>query len=102
MASPFLLRTCCYSAVLAVLLFGERLAPFAASTQKKSFRCLFHVGLSIANSVALYFLVAGPLVAAVSFTQTRQIGLSRLLGLYGWRELVATVIFFDLWDYWMH
>lgn len=102
MTVPFLLRVTCYLAVLGVLLGCERLFPFVASTQKKSFRVLFHLGLSIANSVVLYLIATGPLMAAVSFGERHAGGLSGLLGLGGWREIAATVLIFDLWDYWMH
>ena len=102
MLAPFMLRIYCYFAVLAGLLLGERFAPFAAPKQRKSYRVLFHVGLSIANSIVLYLLVARPLLSAVALGETNHWSLSRLLGLGGWRELVATVLVFDIWDYWMH
>ena len=102
MATPLLLRAFCYFTLLAGLLAGERLAPFVATEQKKAPRVFFHVGLGMANSVVLYLLVAGPLLAAVSFGDAHHVGLRRLLGLAGWQELAATLIVFDLWDYWMH
>jgi sterol desaturase/sphingolipid hydroxylase (fatty acid hydroxylase superfamily) len=100
--SSFVLRTICYLTVLLVLLGCERLFPYVPSVQKKSFRVLFHLGLSIANSAVLYLIVTGPLLASISFGERHGAGLSRLLGLNGWSEIAATVLVFDFWDYWMH
>ena len=102
MTSPFLLRIASYVAVLTALLFCERVAPFAPPEQRKPFRVRFHVGISVANSLILYLLIWWPTFAALTYAQGHNMGLSRLLGLSGWREIVATVIFFDLWDYGMH
>ena len=102
MISPFVLRITIYLSVFGILLFLERFYPYRISDQKKSFRVAFHLGLSLANSIALYFLMTQPLISALSFTQTHQMGLAHLLGLNGWSEIILTVIAFDLWDYWMH
>lgn len=102
MAVPFLLRIVSYFTVLAGLLWCERLAPLAVSEQGKSFRVIFHVGISVANSLILYFLLSMPTFAALALVRQHGIGISRLVGLAGWQEIIATIIVFDLWDYWMH
>jgi sterol desaturase/sphingolipid hydroxylase (fatty acid hydroxylase superfamily) len=102
MISPFLLRITTYFSQFGILLFLERLAPYTKPDQKKSFRVLFHLGLSIGNSVALYFIMTQPLLYALSVTQRYVMGVTHLLGLNGWVEILLTVIAFDFWDYWMH
>jgi sterol desaturase/sphingolipid hydroxylase (fatty acid hydroxylase superfamily) len=102
MYSPFVVRTSCYLFGLVVLLVGERFAPYAGSEQKKSFRFLFHLGMSVVNSIALNLLLAGPIFAALAYTGSHGTGIAHLLGLRGGVEILATVIAFDFWDYWMH
>lgn len=102
MTSPLLLRIASYVAVLTGLLWCEKVAPFAPPEQGKPFRVRFHVGISVVNSLILYLLISWPTFTALAYAQGHNMGLSRLLGLSGWREIVATVIVFDLWDYGMH
>jgi sterol desaturase/sphingolipid hydroxylase (fatty acid hydroxylase superfamily) len=84
------------------MLFFEWLAPFVRSEQKKGFRILFHLGISVANSIVLYLIMTGPILAAISYTQSHGVGVTHLLGLTGWIEIAVTLVAFDLWDYWMH
>jgi sterol desaturase/sphingolipid hydroxylase (fatty acid hydroxylase superfamily) len=102
MSSMFLVRTVGYLATFVALLFFERYFPFADSGQKKSFRVSFHLGISIANSIALYAIMTWPITAALSHTETNQIGLRHFFGLTGAAGILATVVVFDMWDYWMH
>lgn len=102
MQLPFLLRASTYGLVLVSLLCVEWLAPFAKSQQKKSFRVVFHLGLSIANSLILYVLIAFPTLALVGYTEAHSFGLAHFLGLHGPAEIPATVVVLDFWDYWMH
>jgi len=100
--SPSALRIICYFFGFGLFLFLERLFPYAGSEMRKSFRIAFHLGISIANSIALYGIMTQPLLYGLSLTERHGIGIARLLGLTGWTEIVLTVIAFDLWDYWMH
>jgi sterol desaturase/sphingolipid hydroxylase (fatty acid hydroxylase superfamily) len=102
MSSMFLVRTISYLAIFMTLLFFERFFPFAGSGQKKSFRVSFHLGISIANSVALYSIMTWPIAGVVTHTAAHQFGLRHLLGLHGATGILATVVVLDLWDYWMH
>jgi sterol desaturase/sphingolipid hydroxylase (fatty acid hydroxylase superfamily) len=97
-----LLRTASFLTGFVALLLGERLIPCAPSEQRKSFRVLFHLGISLANSVLLYLVMSRLTMAVLALTGGRQMGLAHLLGLTGWGEIVATVVAFDFWDYWMH
>jgi len=102
MISPFAVRIATYSSGFGALLLLEWLLPYAGSDQKKSFRIVFHLGLALANSLVLYFIMTQPLFFSLSLTRTYGIGVAHLLGLRGWTEIVLAVIAFDLWDYWMH
>ncbi len=102
MISPFAARPVTYSLGFGILLFLEGFFPFRSSNQGKSYRIGFHLGLAVANSVALYLILTQPILYAVSFAQGSGMGIVRLLGLGGWSEILLTVIAFDLWDYWMH
>ncbi len=102
MKSLFVLRFGSYLGVFLLILFLEWVAPFAGSDQRKSFRAIFHLGLSAMNSVVLYAIMTWPIYMALSFAQNREFGLARFLGLTGWIEIVLSVIALDFWDYWMH
>jgi sterol desaturase/sphingolipid hydroxylase (fatty acid hydroxylase superfamily) len=84
------------------MVFFEWLAPFVRSEQKKGFRILFHLGISIANSIVLYLIMTWPILAAIAYAQSHGLGVTHLLGLTGWVEIVVTLFAFDFWDYWMH
>jgi sterol desaturase/sphingolipid hydroxylase (fatty acid hydroxylase superfamily) len=99
---PFLLRSATYLGIFLIMLACEWLAPYARSEQPRSLRVFFHVGISVANSVVLTLLLAWSIYACVAYTQQHAIGVVHWLGLTGGWELVATVIAFDCWDYWMH
>ena len=98
----FILRVGSYFAAFASLLFFERLAPFVASTQRKSSRVIFHLSLGVVNSIVLYAIMAWPIYLTWSFAQSNKLGLSHLLGLTGWVEIALAVIALDFWNYWMH
>jgi sterol desaturase/sphingolipid hydroxylase (fatty acid hydroxylase superfamily) len=95
-------RTASYLAALVGLLAWEWRSPFAVSGQSKPFRVAFHVGISAANSILLYAVITQPMFAALSASRDYGIGLAPRLGLAGVSEILATVLVFDLWDYWMH
>ena len=74
MASPFVWRIASYLAVLAAMLWAERLAPFAGQLQKKGARLRFHLGIGLTNGIILYLLVLYHLIVVVfsfSFVATR-------------------------------
>jgi ABC-type sulfate transport system permease subunit len=89
MSAP-LLRTTIFLAGFAALLLWERRAPYARSGQRKSLRVLFHLGISVANSLLLYLTVNRPLLALLSPTAAHHRGVAHLLGLDGWKEIAAT------------
>ncbi|HUO76715.1 MAG TPA: sterol desaturase family protein [Thermodesulfovibrionales bacterium] len=96
------MRSIAYLSLFACMLFFEARHPFAQSGQKKAFRIVFHSSISILNSLILYLILFSPLYAAVRFTQLHAFGLVSALGLRGWTEVLATLVVFDCWDYWMH
>lgn len=102
MNMALLYRTSVFLAGFAALLLLERIMPYAPPQQKKSFRVLFHLAISIANSVILYFVITRPFLSAVPLAGSGNQGLAGLFGLSGWREVIATVVVLDFWIYWMH
>jgi sterol desaturase/sphingolipid hydroxylase (fatty acid hydroxylase superfamily) len=102
MKPAFLLRFGIYILVLAVMLFSEKLAPFARSEQRKSSRVFFHLGLSFGNAVILALILSGPTYAAARYVQEHQWGLAHAFGFGGGMEIVLGLILLDVWDYWMH
>jgi len=99
---PLVLRAASFFTGFAALLLIEGAIPYARSGQKRSFRVLFHLSISMVNSILLYLVLTRPISAALSLTGSRHTGLAHWLGLNGWWEVAATVIVFDFWDYWMH
>ncbi len=75
------LRIGSYLGMFAVMLGFERWAPSAASTQVKSSRVIFHLAISVANSIALYFTIGWVVQITFSMVEGRHCGLSHLLGL---------------------
>ena len=102
MASPFVLKIASYIAVLAGMLWVERLAPFAGQTQEKGVRIRFHLGLGLANGLVLYLLVLWPTLLSLAWAQQHHFGLARLIGLQGWREISVSILVLDLFAYWVH
>ncbi len=99
---PLLFRAASFLTGFAALLLIEGAIPYARSEQKKSFRVLFHLSISMANSIILYLILTRPILSALALTESRNMGLARSLGLSGWGEIAATVMIFDFWVYWMH
>jgi sterol desaturase/sphingolipid hydroxylase (fatty acid hydroxylase superfamily) len=99
---PFLVRTLSYLGMFGAMLLLEWVCPFAVSKQKRRFRIVFHLGIALSNSIVLYLVMTWPILAALSVTTNHHTGISNLLGLRGGFEILATVIAFDFWDYWMH
>lgn len=99
---PYWLRSASYFGMFFVLLGLEWLAPFARSEQPKSFRIFFHLGISVGNSIVLNPLLTWPIYAVLAYTRQHGLGVTHWLGLGGGWELLATVVFFDCWDYGMH
>jgi sterol desaturase/sphingolipid hydroxylase (fatty acid hydroxylase superfamily) len=102
MSFPLLVRTVSYLGIFGAMLFFEWVRPFAVSKQRRMFRVLFHLGIAVSNSIVLYLVMTWPMGAALSVTSNYHIGLTSLLGIRGGGEILATVIAFDFWDYWMH
>lgn len=100
--NPFLARSIPYLALFACMLFFEARHPFVRSNQKKTHRVAFHFGVGVLNSLILVLVIYTPLYAAVRFTQSHAFGLTYVLGLGGWPEIIITLVVFDCWDYWMH
>lgn len=99
---PFLFRLLSYFLTFGTMLLLEKAAPYAESGQQKGFRVSFHLGISMANGVLLYLITTWPMFAALSYTQTARSGIRHLMGFDGWNEVIATLVVFDLWEYWMH
>lgn len=96
------IRPVSYLAVFFTMLLFEQLFPYAASQQKKSSRVAFHLSISVANTLILYAIAAWPISFALHCAQTRNFGISHFLHLDGVSEILAVIVVFDLWDYWMH
>lgn len=99
---PFFFRTLSYFLMFGAMLLLERSAPYTESVWQKRFRVAFHLGISIANSILLYLIITWPLFASLSYSQTNLSGIRHMMGLNGWNEVIATLVVFDIWEYWMH
>jgi len=84
------------------MLYFEAGHPFVRSGQKKAFRTFFHFGMGLLNAIILYLLLFPFLYTAVRYGRAHALGLTYMLGLAGWSEVLITVAVFDVWDYWMH
>jgi len=97
-----MLRIGSYLGMFTVMLGFERWAPFVAYSQVKTSRVIFHLAISMANSIVLYFTTAWVMQTTFSLVETRHYGLSHLLGLDGALELITSVLILDAWTYGLH
>jgi len=65
-------------------------------------RWIFHLVLSLFNTVLTRVTVAIPIFHLIRFLQGERWGVSHLLGLDGMYEVIATFVLFDYLDYWWH
>ena len=87
---------------LLFFLVIEAIVPKRRQHQKKISRLLFHGGIATVNTVIIRLVAYVPLLLWIVFVEQKGWGLSRLLGLSGVVELLASIIILDLFDYFWH
>ncbi len=87
---------------LLLLLTAETIRPARPWKTLRSKRIIFHASLSAFNTVLLRFPAYIPLIALLNYTNTHRIGLTHTLKLSPAANIIATVILFDMFDYWWH
>ncbi len=65
-------------------------------------RLAFHIGVAAFNSVTIRVLTYVPFLLWAVLVDEQGWGISRMLGLYGWTEIIVSVIVLDLFDYFWH
>ena len=91
-----------FLAGLAVMYAIESLWPVRPWESPRWKRLGSHVLLSVINTVLMRFTVAAPLLLFVQYARDRGWGLGPHFGFGGPIWAIATIISFDLYDYWWH
>lgn len=65
-------------------------------------RFAFHIGVAVFNSVTIRLFTYVPFLLWAVLVDEQGWGLSRMLGLYGWTEIIVSLIVLDLFDYFWH
>lgn len=91
-----------FIAGLALFLTLETLAPARPWRQARWRRFGFHAAVAVLNTVVVRLLVYVPLLLWIVHVEQQGWGLSRLLGLTGWTEIILSVIVLDAFDYLWH
>ncbi len=91
-----------FIAGLAVFLTIETLAPARSWTQPRWRRLGFHGAIAVLNTVLIRLLVYVPFLLWIVYVEQQGWGISRLLGLTGWLEIVLSVVMLDAFDYAWH
>ncbi|MBI4398291.1 MAG: sterol desaturase family protein [Candidatus Omnitrophica bacterium] len=88
--------------VLTFMGVAETLWPVRVWEEKRSKRWMFHIFISVFNTVLTRLFIFGPLLFWIDFVGAKGWGISRWLGLHGFWEIAATLIVFDCFNYWWH
>ena len=91
-----------FVAGLALFLTIETLAPARGWTQARWRRIGFHGAIAALNTVLIRLFVYVPFLLWIVYVEQQGWGLSRLLGLTGWIEIVLSVVMLDAFDYFWH
>lgn len=99
---PDSLRLAAFLLVLLVMFGLEGWLAARRWQDSRARRLGFHAGLMLFNTVILRFTVATPLLLLAGWAHNAGWGLAPLLGLHGAVEIIATIVVFDMFDYWWH
>lgn len=95
-------RAVLFFSMLGVMLFAETLHPVRVWLTPRMKRWIFHLAVSTFNTLLTRLLTSAPLFMLITFLQAKNWGLSHAFGLEGIKEIVTTLILFDLFDYGWH
>ena len=65
-------------------------------------RLALHTGVAAFNTILIRMFAYVPFLLLTVYAEEEGWGISRLLGLVGWLEIVISIIVLDLFDYWWH
>lgn len=97
-----MLRLIFFFAALGSLFVCESLVHTRPWEIPRVKRWIFHMAVSIFNTVWTRLTVAVAVLAWLRVVENHGWGISRMLGLAGVVEIVGTIIVFDFFDYWWH
>ncbi len=96
------LRLVLFFFMLGLLFFVETIRPVRSWLAPRIKRWMFHLGITVFNTLLTRLLTAAPLLMLINILQARKWGFSHVFGLYGTAEIFSTMVLFDLFDYWWH
>ena len=96
------LRLILFFLVLGLMSLAESVRPARSWPVSRTKRWIFHFGVSLFNTFLTRLVTGAPLLFLINFMETKKWGLSRVLGLDGLAEVMATIVLFDMLDYGWH
>jgi sterol desaturase/sphingolipid hydroxylase (fatty acid hydroxylase superfamily) len=91
-----------FVAGFALFLALETLVPARPPQGDRLRRLGFHAGVAVLNTVLARVLVYVPFLVFSVYVDEEGWGISRLLGLTGWTEIVLAIVVLDFFDYLWH
>lgn len=87
---------------LALFLLIEALAPARLWRERRLKRLGFHAGIAVFNAFTVRLFTYVPMLLWLVYADEQGWGLARWLGLYGWAEIIISIIVLDAFDYLWH
>ena len=87
---------------LVLFLFVETLFPTREWQDSRVKRIAFHGGIAVLNTVIIRILIYVPFLLWVVYVEEEGWGISRWLEIYGWTEIILSIIVLDFFDYIWH
>lgn len=91
-----------FVAGFALFFMLETLVPARPPQGDRLRRLGFHAGVAVLNTVLVRVLVYVPFLVFSVYVDEEGWGISRLLGLTGWTEIVLAIVVLDFFDYLWH
>lgn len=95
-------RLALFFLILGLMFLAESARPARVWSLSRIKRWIFHFGVSVFNTLLTRLAAGAPLLFLINFMEAKQWGLSHVLGLHGFAEVITTVVLFDLFDYGWH
>ena len=97
-----LIRASVFWGGLRVFLVLELLRPYRPSSVSKGKRWTNNIALTIFNSLILYLLFAGAIVATATYVTVHKLGVLNMVAMPPWAKVLVTLAFMDFMLYVWH
>lgn len=89
-------------ATITLIFFLESVFPFYTGRTSRLRHAMPHFITAILNGLLARFLLTGLTLAAITWAESRSLGIAHALPLPAAGKLIFVFVFFDIWMYWWH